>query len=311
MLIEITKQLFSDQLPNGQHPFLNQKFIDLNKHKVDNILYLVQDVDKPSIGLVLGLKDKSLLSPFSAPFGGFHYRYENTYITELESFVDDLKAYILVNNYLNIDITFPPSIYGFTFNSKMINVLLRKDFMNLLPDLTNWVNLDKFNLKFSQRNSNKYYNQAVRNNLVFRELTTVAEKYTAYELVAENRKRFDRPIYMNFDDILKTGDLWPIDFFGVFDEYNQILASGIYYQFPKAIAYGLFWGDNETGRSKRAMDFLSFNIWSFYKSQGFSFIDVGISTENQGIPNVGLLRFKETHEASTELRFKMTWNTNS
>ncbi len=308
MLIEVTKELFSSHFPAEQHPFLSQKFINLNKHKVDDILYLIQDIKKPSIGLVLGLKGKSFLSPFSAPFGGFHYTHENIYISEIEIFVDDLKAYLLGNKFSKIDITLPPSIYGFTFNSKIINVLLRKGFLIALPDLTNWVDLGKFNLKFKQRNSREYYNQAVRNKLVFRELVNIADKRSAYELITENRKRFGRLIYMDFDDVLNTGDLWPVDFFGVFDESDQIMASGIYYQFPNAIAYALFWGDNEVGRPKRAMDFLSFNLWSHYKAQGFSFIDLGISTENQGIPNEGLLRFKETHEANTELKHKMTWS---
>jgi hypothetical protein len=54
------------------------------------------------------------------------------------------------------------------------------------------------------------------------------------------------------------------------------------------------------------MDFLVFNLWSHYKAAGFTLIDLGISTV-EGIPNEGLLRFKETHECQSSLRFTLKW----
>jgi hypothetical protein len=310
MLVETTTEKFKHYFPKETNPFIKQDFINLNQYKVEHVIRLVQDIDKPSIGLITGIRDGNLLSPFSAPFGGFHYSHENIYINEIESFAEDLKKYLIGENYQKVSITFPPSIYGGSFNAKMINVLCRKHFKILTPDLTNWVDLRCFEGKFAQRNSREYYNQALRNKITFKELVDINEKEKAYELIVENRKRFGRPIYMGFEDLVKAGELWPVDFHGVFSQNDVLIAAGIFYQFHGDIAFAVFWGDNELGRPLRAMDFLSFNLWIHYKDKGFSFIDLGISTEGRGLPNEGLLRFKETHECNTELKNTLVWETN-
>ncbi|MCB0806728.1 MAG: hypothetical protein KDC05_13095, partial [Bacteroidales bacterium] len=71
------------------------------------------------------------------------------------------------------------------------------------------------------------------------------------------------------------------------------------------ITYAVFWGDSENGRPLRAMDFMLFNLWNHYKDRKFKYIDLGISTES-GIPNSGLLRFKETHDCTSSLRFSFS-----
>ena len=79
------------------------------------------------------------------------------------------------------------------------------------------------------------------------------------------------------------------------------------YRCHPEIVYALFWGDNEAGRPLRAMDFQAMHLWMHYKKAGYRFLDLGISTES-GIPNEGLLRFKESHNAETSIRYKFSWN---
>jgi lysylphosphatidylglycerol synthetase-like protein (DUF2156 family) len=112
---------------------------------------------------------------------------------------------------------------------------------------------------------------------------------------------------MTFQDIINTSELWPVDFFRVDDSKGEIVASAIFYRAHPIISYAVFWGDNEIGRPLRAMDFLSFNLWKYYKKLGYPYIDLGTSTES-GIPNNGLLRFKETHECFSSLRYSFKWS---
>lgn len=307
MIIEVSQERFRKAFSSDPHPFLSEKFLDLNKHKVERLVRLLPDNDKPSIGLIAGVKDGVLLSPFSAPFGGFHFKHENVYINEIDNYLGWLTEYLRNNDLIGVKITLPPDLYHRTFNSKVVNSMVRNKFRTSLPEITNWIELRKFSGVFSQKNSREYYHQALRNGLKFHQVTESKDIEDAYKIISDNRAKFGRPIYMSLEDILNTGKLWPVDFFKVCTRDNQSCAAAIFYRSRSDIAYAVFWGDNETGRKLRAMDFIAYQLISFYKDLDYSYLDMGISTE-MGVPNEGLLRFKESHEAVSSLRFKYEWH---
>lgn len=306
MLIEVDKITYGRYFPVSPHPFISESFIELNSGKTDKIVRLVVDVEEPVIGLVAGIKDGVLQSPFSAPFGGFHFRKENIYISEIDRFTDSLRSYLVSGKLKGMELILPPDIYHLSFNAKIINSLIRLGFRFLVPEITNWVDLQKFRETFSQKNSREYYRQAVRNNLVFSVTSIDEDKREIYNLICQNRAKFDRPIFMTLENILSTGNLWPVDFFRVNSADHSLVASAIFYRTFQGICYAVFWGDNDAGRPLRAMDYLIFNLYSYYKNLGFKYLDLGISTES-GSPNEGLLRFKESHEATSSLRYKFVW----
>lgn len=307
MLKETDLTRFRHFFPVHPHPFLSEPFVELNQAKAERIIRLISDDTKPSLGFIAGIRNKRIISPFSAPFGGFHFKSENVYPSEIENFLHELKQFITDQGFDGLDITLPPGLYHPTFNSKLINVMIRSGFEMPVPEITSWIDLKKYPGDFTQRNSREYYRQALRNALVFKKVDSEKEQKEVYELIRKNRERFGRPIFMSFGDVLNTIKLWPSDFFKVSALDDQILASAIIYRYHPDICYALFWGDNEPGRPLRAMDFLAWNLWSYYKNLGFSYLDLGISTES-GLPNEGLLRFKESHDATSGLRFTFRYN---
>lgn len=303
MLVETDISTYRRYFPVDSNPFISERFIELNRDKVDRIIRLVDESGEPVIGLVAGIKDSTLRSPFSAPFGGFHFRKENVYISEIDRFLQLLSDYAALRSLRRIEIITPPDLYHMTFNAKLINSLIRHGYYSALPDITNWVDLALFNGVFSQKNSREYFRQAERNNLVFSMAQNDRDLEGIYKLICDNRAKFGRPVYMTLDDILSTGLIWPAEFFKVESAERHIVASAIFYRSHDDICYAVFWGDNDEGRPLRAMDFLLLNLFAYYKEAGFRYIDLGISTEN-GIPNEGLLRFKESHEAFSSLRYR-------
>lgn len=306
MLTEIDLKTYREFFPADPHPFISPDFIELNRAKADKIVMLVEETYDVVTGMIAGIKDMVLKSPISAPFGGFHFRKENVYISEIERFLNSLKEYIVGHELVSAEITIPPDLYHPSFNAKTINSMVRMGFQQSTPEITNWIDLSSFSGTFTQKNSREYYRQSVRNGLSFSLVSDEGEKRVIYDLIAQNRAKFDRPIFMTYNDIIATGNLWPIDFFKVTTTEDIIVASGIFYRFHPEICYAVFWGDSDTGRPMRAMDFLSLNLWKHYKDLGYKYIDLGISTET-GIPNEGLLRFKETHEAISSLRHRFCW----
>lgn len=302
MLVDVSAKDFKQHFNSDPHPFISEAFLELNKWKVDKLVRLIPDNMKVSLGLVAGIKNNILLSPFSAPFGGFHYRSEHIYISEIEQFLENLFKYAKEERLNSIFLSLPPSIYQQSFNSKAINTLLRLGYEMLIPDITCWVDLSHYNCRFSYKMCRNNYKTAVRNSLVFSVLTNVQDQEKAYDIILGNRMKYRRRINMTFEDVMRINELWPVDFFAVYTQSGEMVASAIFYQFPGNIAYGVFWGDNFIGRTLKSMDFLSHNLWSHYKAIGYQYIDVSSSTEC-GIPNETLLRFKEVHECRSSLRF--------
>ncbi len=306
MLIEVDAGTYTRHFPVNPNPFISDAFIELNKRKTERIVRLIDEGDKKEIGLIAGIKAGMLISPFSAPFGGFHFRNQNVSISEIEGFIKSLQQYIVSQQLKGIELILPPNIYHETFNAKMINSLLRMGFHSSIPEITNWANLNQFKEEFTQKKSRQYYHLAIRNELSFSITDDIEDKMKIYDLICQNRAKFSRPIYMTFEDVINTSHLWPVDFFKVTTREGSLAASAIIYQCHPAICYAVFWGDNETGRPLRAMGFLVFQLWSHYKRCGYSYMDLGISTE-QGNPNEGLINFKESHDATSSLNYKYLW----
>lgn len=301
MLIDVSTKDYRHKFPFCPHPFISETFIELVKAKAGRVVRLLEDQKKVSIGLVAGIKDGILISPFSAPFGGFHFRHNNIFPSEIDRYITQLIIYGKSQKCNKLEICLPPDIYHHSFNSKMSNSLMRNGFSQSMPEITNWVDLKDFNLVFSNCNSRSTYNQSLRNNLSFHRVTEEKEKEDTYNLVSQNRKRLGRPIYMTLSELLATCKLWPVDFFQVRDIEGNIVAGAIFYRGHANIVQGIFWGDNEYGRSLRAMNFCAYNLWTHYKKLGYKFIDLGISTED-GVPNDGLIRFKEDLDCISSLR---------
>lgn len=307
MLKEISEKEYFACFPVRRNPFISPEFCSLNKDKVEDIKFLISSSGKPYIGILLGCSDNKLLSPYSAPFGGFHFSNANIYIEKIEEFVNDLKQYFELSKFEFFKCIMPPTIYGVSFNHKLINTMIRKGFTLETPELTSYIDLKKFNNKFTHKSSREYYNQAKRNLLIFKQVFDEESKKNVLELIQENRERNGRKLRMLFEDFKKIESVWKVTYFGIFSAHNQMVASAIFYVFQESqIVFTAVWGDSVEGRNLRAMDFLTFESWSHFKGQNYNFVDLGISTEDNAIPNEGLLRFKETHQAETELRFTMT-----
>jgi hypothetical protein len=306
MLTEMPPDEYRKLFPSDPNPFVSEPFISLNTAKVDRIVRLVEESGNTRIGLVAGIKSNILLSPFSAPFGGFHFRHDAIYIGRIDDFIESLKIYVKAEGLTGISITLPPDIYHQTFNAKTISSLLRCGFQSPTPEITNWVDLKYFDNGFSSQSSREYLRQSLRNGLEFSEVHDKVEQGKLYELIAQNRSRFNRSISMTFDDVLNTSRLWPTNFFKITCESGELLAAAILYQSHSHICHFLFAGDSEVGRPLRAMDNLFFHVWHYYKKLQIQYIDLGISTV-EGQPNEGLLRFKESHNAVSSLRYRFRW----
>lgn len=305
MLIDISEQEYINYFPSDPNPFISEGFINLMKHKVDRIVRLVNSSKDATIGLVAGVKDNILLAPFSAPYGGFHYKYEAVFYDGIYDFLLNLKEYLSTENIKKLIITLSPNVYNPSINAKLVNAFIRLGYNMETPDIISYVDLRHFDGEWVKSEVRQNCNKAIRNGLSFAHVTDEKFIEEAYGIISANRKVQERHIYMSLQNLLEVNSVIPVDFFLVKNMNGDNIGSGIFYRGHEKIVQGIFVGDLLASRKMGTMDFLFLNVFNYYKNNGYHYIDLGKSSSN-GEPNIGLIRFKEIHNCVSTLGYTFT-----
>lgn len=305
MLVEVSKNDYRKHFPADRNPYINENFIALNEKKQDRVIRLMNKNER-SIGLLAGLKDGVLRSPFSAPFGGFHYKREQVAYELVYDFLTDLKEYVVNEGLEEILITLPPDVYQVNMNAKLVNAFIRSGFTMQIPDLNSCVDLREFDGKWHKSEIAQNCRKAINHGLVWSVATNMDEMREAYRVIYQNREGLGRKIYMTLEDILKVMDVFPVDFFLIKEADGNCVGGAVLYRGYETIVQGIFMGGDLEKRNLGIIDYMYLNVFNYYKELGFHYIDMGTSSL-QGEPNTGLLRFKEIHSSETSLKYTFTW----
>ena len=272
-------------------------FNSLNANKCEKIFYWLFREGKYRLGIIVGLKNNTVLSPFSAPFGCFSYLNAKITLKHIDNAVDEIVKKIEGMGISSITLTLPPLIYDELFVSKAINCLFRKSFFIKNIDLNYAFNLNHFSDQYINniwRNAKKHLKISLSKELEFIKCGDNRKKYKVYEIIKYNRERRGFPLRMTWEQILETISVIQADFFLVKNSMQQDIASAIVFHVKeREIAQVIYWGDKPEYSKNKTMNYLSFKIFEYYKHKGFKYVDIGPSTENS-LPNYGLCEFKES-----------------
>lgn len=277
------------------HAFNSAEFASINQQKCDAVFSLLYKDSKYRLGIIAGVRKEMLLSPFSAPFGGFSFLKADVQISAIERAVILLENFAAEKGLKGIRMVLPPLIYNRTFLSKLINVLYRRSYRVFNLDIDFYIELQdeqpyvdrmwktaRQNLRISRQNN---FSVSLCNN-------DEEGKQLTYEIIKENHLLKSRPVYMTFEEIIETNKIIPMDFFLL--KHNHVpVAGAIVYTVTEDIQYVAFWGDLPGFSSMRPMNFLSYHIEEYYQKMGKKYLHFGIATE-ASIPNYGLCQFKES-----------------
>ncbi len=294
-IITVSAREYDQYFKTPYHIFVSGAFNELNADKCEEIFYLLFKDKKVRLGIIAGIKENNLYSPFSAPFGGFSFIKEDIRLQHIELAVDLLNIWSEDKGLKSIQITLPPTFYHRSFISKLINVLYRKYFTILSSDLNYAFDLKNFDGDYMNRiwrNARKNLKRSLDQALKFVLAVTEEEKQLAYHVIKVNRESKGFPLRMTWKQVKKTIEYIPADFFLV-SKNEVIIASAMVFHISDTIVQVVYWGDLPDYSSLKTMNFLSFKIFEYYKTTDIKIIDIGPSTENS-IPNYGLCEFKES-----------------
>lgn len=275
--------------------FHTAAFNELNASKCEQLYLLAFKDSKYRLGLIAGLRNGMLHTPFSAPFGGFSAMREDISIGQLEAATDLLTDFARTNHFNGIRYTMPPLFYQETFLNKVLNVLPRKGFRIGTLDINYQFRLSRLTEQYEAgiwHNARKNIRIAREQGYSFHKANTLEEKQAAYEVIRENRQQRGFPLRMTWEQVAATIELIPADFFLLRNAENQHVAAAVVFHVTPQIVQVIYWGDIPAFATGKPMNLLSYEVFRFYRDAGFLYADIGPSTED-GIPNYGLCEFKE------------------
>jgi RimJ/RimL family protein N-acetyltransferase len=309
MIIEISPKEYNEIfLLKSIYPVYNSvDFSELNKHKCDNVHYLIFKDSKIRLGLIIGVKANFAFSPFSAPFGGFSFLNDKISIDKIDESIQSLDDYLKENQLNGIKIVLPPLFYNVLFLSKLINSFNRNHYTISHIDLNHIFHISSISENYIEnilhRDARRNLKIALKQNLLFKKTNDIE---LVYNVIATNREVRGFPLRMTLEQVKETIKTINCDTFIVQLEEVTIASAVIFHITPKIVQV-IYWGDIPDYSALKSMNFLAYKIFEYYKQTNIEIIDIGTSTEN-GIPNYGLCDFKESIGCIVEPKFTFEKN---
>ncbi|MDI1318556.1 hypothetical protein [Flavobacterium sp.] len=300
-ILEVSPQIFDATFPKPSHVFNTGKFNELNASRFEVVYYLLFKDSKTRLGIAFGLKDNVLLSPFSAPYGGFENVSSDIKLYQIDAALEALSQWAENKGIVGIRILPPSTFYTPDFSAKMTNCLYRAGFTTQNIELNYYFQTDNFSDSYSQTiwyNAKKNLNKSLSYGLTFEKLAA-ENGSVAHAIIGQNRSERGFPMRLTWEQLETTSVVIPVDYFLVKDADTPI-ASAIIYHVAPSIVRVVYWGDLPKYSDFKTMNFLSYNVFKYYKEQGIKTIDIGHSTVDS-IPNNGLCEFKEGIGCSIDL----------
>ena len=300
-ILEVTATVFDATFPKTIQIFNTGKFSELNASKFEKVYYLIFTDTKTRLGLIFGLQNSVLKSPFSAPFGGFEFINSDVKLYQIDAALNSLFSWATSKSFVGIKIIPQPSFYNQDFSAKISNCFFRAGFETQNIELNYHFQTEVLSDTYAQRmwyNAKKNLKKAFTIGLHFEKLAT-HQGEQAYDIIAQNRNERGFPLRLSYDQLVATSKIIPIDFFVVKKESHTI-GSAIVYHVAPSIVRVVYWGDLPQYSDYKTMNFLSYQLFNYYKEQGIEFIDIGHSTVDS-VPNHGLCEFKESIGCSLSL----------
>ncbi|MBZ7937907.1 hypothetical protein [Campylobacter molothri] len=281
-IIEITEKEYNNFNTIFSYFDLSE-FLKYNSRKVDDIKYFLFKNNKNRFIASCGIKQNNMLFPFSAPFSCLINMPKDNKMLYYHEAIKLIVQWASKNSKKNIYFNTPPLFYNHSHITKLQNALISNNFSINDYDVNYEIYLE--NIDKSRKNLRSNF----KNKLI---LIKSNDLQITYNIIKENREDKNYNLNMTIEDVEQTSKIIPTDLFLVYKD-DMPIASAIVHIMSQNIARVVYWGNTTNSNQYRPMNFLSYNLFLYYKNQNFKIVDIGTSTLHT-IPNFGLCDYKES-----------------
>ncbi len=292
----VDRNIYQNATKSLVNIFNTASFAETNREKVDDIIYLlVYKGNSPRFSCIFGKKEDEWTCPFSAPFGYIEPLKKEQALENYEEALKSIEETAAKAGCKHLRMTLPPSFYDGNVINTWYSLMLNFGWKEKYVDVNFSLNIRNLVEDYPQKiyyNARKNLRIANESNLTLIECKTEEERKEAYKIIRINRESKGYPLRMSEDHVLSTIRVVPAKMFIVRDESEDI-ASALVYDVTKENALVVYWGDIPGVQDRKVINFLGYELLKIYNERGFSYLDIGPSTEC-GVPNHGLCNFKDS-----------------
>jgi hypothetical protein len=255
-------------------------------------------------------------SPARGTFGGISCNHDPS-LEQLEAFVRAIEHFLVARGGKKFQVLLAPASHNLSLFSTSVSLLSRQGYEVRRQDLNDELIVDlNYDLlvdvaplsEHMDYGNRKRLNKCLREGFVSARLGK--DRYAeAYEVIAQNRRRKNFPVSMDFSSIMTLVDMFDedISFFGI-DRADELVAAAICVAVSHEVLYVFLWGDAEDTQDYSPVVPLAATIYAHCQSKGFRIMDAGTSTVD-GKPNHGVVRFKRKLGMRESLKLTMNKGT--
>jgi hypothetical protein len=249
------------------------------------------------------------VSPGRGTYGGLSLNSEIE-LQVLDRFVAAVVAHLRAQSARSIRVRYAPASHDGALLAMSVNIFSRLGFQ-----------LREAELNYDMRIDGRAFIDRIDYGNVKRIRKTEREGFVCdqldeqslpavHGLLAENRVRLGVTISMSQEQVRQMAALFPqrLHLFAVYRDFNrqEMVAAALCLALSPQVLYVLYWGDGPDMRSYSPVAMLASHIYAFCAREGFTVLDVGISTLHEE-PNFGLVNFKRNLGFTESLKLEMLW----
>ena len=307
-VIRVSVQEYKQIVPDRRVFFNEPKFCELNREKVDEVLYLVVMRDQSAhFGLILGKTGNAAACPFSAPYAYPVAIKANAKMRDYDEALEAIERFCGQNGITQLHFTFPPLFYDEHQLSGWINTFYRSGYQVANLDLSYALNLKKLNVSEEEyermvpEKGRKSFRKARKKGLEIVKCETEEDYVEAYRIITIGHAAKGFPVKLSYEQLRLTLSLVDHEAFIVKNGDASVVAE-VLYHINEEIVQGIYTGTHPDYMDCNGMNLLTYYTIRYYGDRGFRILDKATATENS-VPNYGLCDFKESVGCERSLKY--------
>ena len=259
--------------------------------------------------IIVFIDGQSARSPVRAPFGSFEFD-QSLKSEDVKKMIAAVDEFCLKQNLKDIRIVSYPHCYATAQSNLLTDAFKNSGYEIQITDLNFHLDTAEIFEAGLHNSEKRRLKKCISQDFEFK-ATETPDISSLYNLIKASRDNKGYPVTMTEEELGKIFKKFPGKYvaFFLYDK-SKLIAASIGVKVTSEILYHFLPADHIAYKNYSPMVLLIKYIFEYCTQNGYKIFDLGIATAG-GVPNEGLIRFKENIGSIRSLKFTFFKNYNS